>query len=146
MPEELCLQCGNPVSPDESVCPYCGGYEREVATKSPIRSIDVGHANMTSSEARRVVQDQVDTLISLGGGTLFIVHGYGSSGVGGEIREAVRSECQNLQRRCRIRMWITGEKLSGDTVAGRRFRGVYPDITSNPHWDKENEGVTAVLV
>ena len=68
MPEELCLQCGNPVSSDESVCPYCGGYEREVATKSPIRSIDVGHANMTSTEAKRVVQDQVDTLIALGGG------------------------------------------------------------------------------
>jgi len=146
MPEDLCLQCGNPVSSDESVCPYCGGYEREVAEKSPVRSIDVGHANMTSSEARRVVQDQVDTLISLGGGALFVVHGYGSSGPGGEIREAVRSECQNLQRRCRIRMWITGEKLSGDTVAGRRFRGVYPDIISNPHWNKGNEGLTAVLV
>ncbi|NBW93470.1 MAG: hypothetical protein EBR20_03730 [Bacteroidetes bacterium] len=90
---KTCEQCGNPVTDEVYVCPYCDGHDLQVAQGAlVVRHIDLGHAGLSVAEARETLRDAIDVASYRGEDVLVVVHGYGSSGTGGHIRSMVRSE------------------------------------------------------
>ena len=75
-----------------------------------------------------------------------IVHGYGSSGVGGTIRQMCRKRLQVLQSRRRIRAFCTGEDFGSHTVAGQELVQSAPLLRQDSDWSRGNPGVTIVLL
>jgi hypothetical protein len=77
---------------------------------------------------------------------LKIVHGYGSTGAGGDIRIAVQKRLYELAEGGQIRDCIFGERWSkSDDVVWRLLR-TQPDLKSDHDLGRRNLGITVVLL
>ncbi|MDD5583255.1 MAG: Smr/MutS family protein [Candidatus Marinimicrobia bacterium] len=69
-----------------------------------------------------------------------IIHGYGSSGVGGDIRVACHHYLQRALYQRKIKAFFPGESLSVTTPEGQNLLQRYPSLKK----DKGNCGITLV--
>jgi hypothetical protein len=77
---------------------------------------------------------------------LKIVHGYGSSGAGGEIRIAVQKRLRELAQSGDIRGCIFGENWSKSDDATWKLVQSHPDLKSDSDLGRGNRGITIVLL
>ena len=77
---------------------------------------------------------------------LKIIHGYGSSGVGGDIRIAVQKRLYELVEAGEIRGCIFGEDwVKGDEATWKLLRD-RPELKNDPHLGRHNQGITIVVL
>ena len=77
---------------------------------------------------------------------LKVVHGYGSSGVGGEIRIAVQRRLRELVESGQIRDCIFGENWSKtDQTTWRLLQG-QSELKSDADLGRGNQGVTIIVL
>ena len=74
------------------------------------------------------------------------IHGYGSSGVGGEIRIAVQKRLMELESAGRIRACIFGEDWSASDARTWALLKAQPELKTDPHLGRKNLGITVVVV
>jgi hypothetical protein len=77
---------------------------------------------------------------------LKMVHGYGSSGVGGDIRIAVQRRLHELAQNGEIRACIFGENWSKSDEACWRLLQVRAELKSDPDLGRRNLGITIVVL
>lgn len=77
---------------------------------------------------------------------LKMIHGYGSSGVGGDIRVAVQRRLYELAQAGRIRGCIFGENWSKSDGETWRLLQAKPELKSDPDLGRRNPGITIVLL
>lgn len=79
-------------------------------------------------------------------GILKIVHGYGSTGAGGDIRIAVQKRLHELSAGGQIRGCIFGEDWSKSDEATWRLLQTQSALKSDPDLGRRNAGITIVLL
>ena len=77
---------------------------------------------------------------------LKLIHGYGSTGAGGDIRIAVQKRLRELTDAGEIRGCIFGENWSKTDEATWSLIKQSPELKSDPHLGKGNRGITVVLL
>ena len=77
---------------------------------------------------------------------LKIVHGYGSSGVGGDIRIAVQKRLHELAEAGQIRGCIFGENWAKSDEAVWRLLQAHSELKDDPDLSRGNEGITIVVL
>ena len=77
---------------------------------------------------------------------LKVIHGYGSSGAGGEIRIAVQKRLRELADGGQIRGCIFGENWSKTEDATWRLLQAHTDLKNDPDLGRRNQGITIVLL
>jgi hypothetical protein len=77
---------------------------------------------------------------------LKLVHGYGSSGAGGEIRIAVQKRLLELAQNGQIRGCIFGENWSRSDDMTWKLLQSRPELKSDSDLDRRNRGITIVLL
>jgi len=75
-----------------------------------------------------------------------IIHGYGSGGKGGAIRDGVRKALAGYRRSGRIRAFVPGEEFSAFSAETRGMEDACPEIAHDPDFARQNHGVTVVLL
>ncbi|MCI5178643.1 MAG: hypothetical protein D3911_04835 [Candidatus Electrothrix sp. AW3_4] len=143
-----CEVCGNEVSVDMSRCPFC---ESKLHFTSPgpkimHREINLKQGMPTVEQAlgrfeRRLEQAQQERCR-----VLTLIHGYGSSGRGGVIREEIREKLQYLKYRKEINDVITGEHFSVSNGPGRNLLRRFPFLRQHRDLNKGNRGITLVVL
>ena len=83
-------------------------------------------------------QDRVDLLK--------IVHGYGSTGAGGDIRIAVQKRLTELTDAGQIRGRIFGENWGTSDADTWRLLQQRADLKKDPDLGRQNRGITVVLL
>ena len=73
-----------------------------------------------------------------------IIHGYGSSGRGGKIRDAVRRELGRKLARGEVTDVTPGENYSSTTNAGRDLLSRFKELNPTERSDSANPGLTIV--
>ena len=73
-----------------------------------------------------------------------VIHGYGSSGRGGKIRDAVRRELGRKLARGEVRAVVPGENYSSTTNAGRDLLSRFKELKTTERSDTHNPGLTIV--
>jgi hypothetical protein len=71
----------------------------------PVRKIDIAHSGQTVAEAMEQLIGEVKAAHRGGDRVLLVVHGFGASGVGGAIKEALLAELPGLARRYAFRAY-----------------------------------------
>ena len=79
-------------------------------------------------------------------GLLKIVHGYGSSGLGGDIRIAVQGRLAELARTGQIRAAIYGEDWSTSDERTWAILKAKPDLKKDPDLGRKNQGITILVL
>lgn len=77
---------------------------------------------------------------------LKIIHGYGSTGVGGDIRIAVQKRLHELTDAGKIHGCIFGENWSKTDEATWALLKHSPELKSDPDLGKGNRGITVVIL
>ena len=77
---------------------------------------------------------------------LKVIHGYGSSGAGGDIRIAAQKRLQELVEAGQIRGCIFGENWSKTDELTWSLTKSQPELKSDPHLGRANPGITVVLL
>jgi len=77
---------------------------------------------------------------------LKLIHGYGSTGAGGDIRVAVQTRLLELARDLHIRGCIFGENWSKSDEQTWRLLQSQPELKSDSHLGRANRGITIVLL
>lgn len=75
-----------------------------------------------------------------------LIHGYGSSGRGGAIREGVHSHLAELKSAGRIREFVPGEEFSPFSAQARHALALCPELSHDRDYSRENRGVTLVVL
>jgi hypothetical protein len=78
--------------------------------------------------------------------TLKLVHGYGSTGEGGEIRVGVQKRLLEMAQNGQIRGCIFGENWSKSDDAAWKLLQSHPDLKSDADLGRRNRGITIVLL
>ena len=74
------------------------------------------------------------------------MHGYGSSGAGGDIRIAVQRRLLELAEAGQIRACVFGEDWSKSNDQTWQLLRVQPELKSDPDLGRQNQGITIVLI
>lgn len=77
---------------------------------------------------------------------LKIVHGYGSTGVGGELRIALQSTLRQMVTAGDIRECIYGENWRTSDERTWKLLKEFPDLKSDSDLGRGNRGITVVLL
>ncbi|MGA7907154.1 MAG: hypothetical protein WCA16_07070 [Candidatus Sulfotelmatobacter sp.] len=82
-----------------------------------------------------------------GGVTLLkVIHGYGSTGAGGEIRVAVQKRLLEMMHNGQIRGCIFGENWSKSDEQSWGLLQSHPERKRDPDLGRSNRGITIVLL
>jgi len=134
-----CEQCGNPTA--AMVCPFCGfqqSTEALAARRAPIHVVNVKQGMPTAHEALDRLLEALNQASVAGADLMLVVHGYGSSGKGGEIRRAVRKRLGEWADSGRVEDVVLGEDFRLTRDWRKRHPGIEREVTG------PNEGVTLV--
>ena len=74
-----------------------------------------------------------------------LIHGYGSSGVGGKLRIGIQAELASRKRRGEIREAVPGENWSIFDEGARRILDAHPDLGRDREFERGNAGITIIL-
>jgi Smr domain len=104
-------------------------------------------AGMPTVEAARAsLNTELDKAKRAGAIVLKIVHGYGASGVGGRLRDAIRSSLRRRRKEGKIRAFVTGENWATTQEESRQFLEECPQLMRDEDLNSYNEGITWVLL
>jgi hypothetical protein len=77
---------------------------------------------------------------------LKVIHGYGSTGAGGEIRIAVQKRLYEMAEKREIRGCIFGEDWTRSNETSWRLIQARPELKEDPDLGRRNVGITIVLL
>lgn len=111
-----------------------------------IREILLEAGRPTVDEARRRLADELDRARGRGDLVLKVIHGYGSTGVGGVLRDAVRSSMRRRVKEGRVRAFLAAEKIESHGETCRLMLDACPRLARDRGFINRNAGVTFVLL
>lgn len=74
-----------------------------------------------------------------------IVHGYGSSGTGGAIKQALGMELRKYIARRMIKSYCPGEDFGPFSSVGRDMSAKHPEVSRDRDWGLQNDGITVIM-
>lgn len=77
---------------------------------------------------------------------LKIIHGYGSTGVGGILRPVLRNHLRKRKDKGEIRAFISGESWSQFETYSKELLRRVPESLLDPDLGRNNRGITLVLL
>ncbi|GJM24904.1 MAG: hypothetical protein DHS20C16_13190 [Phycisphaerae bacterium] len=75
-----------------------------------------------------------------------LIHGYGSSGVGGVLQIGIRKSLRKRRKKGEIRQYIFGENWSIFDETSREAIEEYPSLRKDSDLDRGNDGISIVIL
>lgn len=75
-----------------------------------------------------------------------VIHGYGSSGVGGDIRIAAQKRLRELVEAGEVRGVIFGEDWAKSDERSWKLLQAHPEFKADPDLGRRNAGVSVVIL
>jgi hypothetical protein len=111
-----------------------------------ITRIDLKYDQPTRSTALERLKNAIYTAEMEGANVLKIVHGYGSHGTGGAIRDAVRGRLRRLVNKNQIACFIPGEEFSIPNLKTADAVGKWPELKEDRDYGNSNPGITVIIL
>ncbi len=121
------------------------GYDAESSPGSVIKTINLKSEMPTVAEALQHLDREL-ARCRQGSKAIKLIHGYGSSGEGGEIRIAVQRQLTGMAARGEIRACIFGENWSKSDEQAWALMKTHPELKQDPDLGKRNLGITIVVL
>ncbi len=145
---KYCEICGNEIEVDVVKCPFCGAAtEVSLPRHGPRhRVVNLERGMPLADQAIARLTRELEQAGSDGCLVLTLIHGYGSSGQGGIIRQEVRAQLQYLKDRGVINDLLPGEDFSSRSGSGRQLLRRFPFLRRHSDLNQANPGITLVVI
>ena len=111
-----------------------------------IKTVNLKHDRPTVGEALSRLDQEITRARQEGTTALKVVHGYGSSGAGGDIRIAIQARLQEMAGDGRIRHCILGEDWSKSDEMAWKLLQSEPGLKADADLGRGNRGITIVVI
>ncbi len=111
-----------------------------------IRTVNLKDGFPSVEQARARLRSEIDAARSSGLKLLKIIHGYGSHGVGGELRIALQASLRRMAAMGEIRDCIYGENWRTSDERSWNLLKRDPALKNDPDLGHNNRGITIVLL
>jgi hypothetical protein len=142
-----CDTCGNEIPDREMVCRYCNAQQSAQATtgsRGRLRTINIEAGMPLVEEGLARLEKELARAMQAGVDVVRVIHGYGSTGKGGKLRDACRTYLSRMRKAGKIRTFLPGEDYSKTTNSGRNLMSRCPDLRADERSDRRNPGITFV--
>jgi hypothetical protein len=119
---------------------------RGAVRKSALRAVNLECGMPTVHDALSRLEQGLAVARREGCGILKLIHGYGSSGFGGDIRTAVQRRLTEMARNGQIRGCIFGENWSKSDEQTWKLIQAQPELKEDRDLGRKNLGITVVLL
>ncbi len=114
-------------------------------SRRSVTVLNIEETMPTVEQARKILIAELQSAKQSGAVALKLIHGYGSSGVGGALRSALRKSLLLRKREGLISIVIFGEKWSIFEAETRSLLDRYPELRHDPDLDHDNKGITLAI-
>ena len=145
----ICPICGENVSSKKKRCPYCGTKLTSNGIKTAPKKLVVFNIEESfpiCDQAKQLLYKSIFSAKHENAKILKIIHGYGSSGVGGELRYCLREYLTSLSHRGVVKFWTAGEEFTSMFSSGKRILSTFPWVKSDSDYNRQNKGVTLIVL
>lgn len=111
-----------------------------------IRTVNLKSDRPSVHEALQRLEREIAQARQDGIALLKLIHGYGSSGAGGDIRIAVQAHLREMTNAGAIRGCVFGEEWSKSCEEVWRLLQERPELKADPDLGRRNLGITVVLL
>jgi hypothetical protein len=147
---KVCSTCGNEIDASAMRCGYCGSpQQRNRAEPTGVRRLPCYTVNIEAG--RPSVEEGIQRLKEgllrarhSGIKIIRVIHGYGSSGTGGKLRDACRLFLRQEKSARRIKSFLPGEDYTRGSGAGKDLFNRHPGLQQSEGSDSRNPGITLV--
>jgi hypothetical protein len=115
-------------------------------TTDAIRTVNLEEGLPSINEALAKLAREIGVAKKEGVFALKLIHGYGSSGVGGDIRIAVQKRLHELRADHQIHDYIFGEDWTISHETTWKLARAHPELKHDRDLGKKNLGITIVLL
>ena len=139
-----CPQCGGERQV-MGVCRLCGSTEvPEAITETLIFDLELGAPLVEEAIAK--FEKYLEVASNAGFKTMLVIHGYGSSGKGGEIRKTLRDNLEHNFYSDRVVDYYLGEDLKEGNAAYSELIKRRPSLKKQASQFKNNNAGVTVLI
>jgi hypothetical protein len=128
----------------------CGlrGINQRIALmkSSPMKTVNLKSGMPLVRDALQQLNRELALARERGDKMLKLIHGYGSTGAGGDIRIAVQKRLLEMARSGQIRGCIFGENWSKSDEQTWQLLCARPELKNDEHLGQRNQGITIVLL
>ncbi len=145
----ICEVCGNDFDLQMTSCPYCGATVENKVVRRPgnmHRLVNLERGLPTVAQALVRLDNELETSRRQGFRVLTLIHGYGSSGKGGAIKDAVRRRLQYYKHQGRVGEVVPGEDFSTRSGLGRQLLRRFSTLSTHGDLNRYNRGITLVVL
>jgi len=144
---QSCEVCGNEIEIGVGHCPFCGAVAEVTLPRRGLRhrTVNLERGMPTAEQALERLAHELEQARLAGYRVVTLIHGYGSTGRGGVIRQEVRAQLHYLKHRGVINDLLPGEELSRRTGAGRHLLRRFPFLRQHRELNRSNPGITLVI-
>lgn len=98
----------------------------------------------TVDTGKQILDQEILKCRRLGIAVLKVIHGYGSTGRGGNLRTGIRSHLKKLQSQNIVTAFVPGENFSIFDEEARAILAVAPELRRDPDLERSNQGITLI--
>ncbi len=146
----VCDVCGNEIESAGQKCPFCGSPNEDSIGKEPRqfsrKTINLEAGRPVVEIALNAMHQAIEDCLRNGVTVLTLIHGYGSSGKGGAIREECRKMLDYMKRKGTISNFIAGEDFCKRSGSVKTVLNQYPQLRFDRNLDRGNRGITIVIL
>lgn len=116
------------------------------SANAKFRIVNVKEGMPTIEEARNLLKQEIASARQTGVKAMKIIHGYGSTGKGGVLKDAIRKSLSLRKKEGKISGFIIGEKWTIFNDEARKALESAGELHGDSDLEKCNEGITIVLL
>jgi len=109
-----------------------------------MRTINLETGLPTVDDARRRLLIELESARRNGDRLLKVIHGWGSSGAGGQLGPAIRRSLRLRVKEGHAALVVPGERFSSDALEGRELARRHPVVRGDRDFNRANPGITVV--
>ena len=143
----LCELCGNDLDPAWKICPYCNQHREHVYNQEKreyFRVVNLERGMPLVQDAVKRLNDELAFGRHSGLKVLVFIHGYGSTGKGGVIKDGVRAALKGHRGTKVLSDILPGEDCGRHSPHARQLLKRFPKLGN--YLNRSNPGITLVVL
>lgn len=146
----VCQICGNDLERGCLVCIFCGSRQQDDECHSSKvfahRTVNLERGMPFVEQAMGQLHAALNEARALRIQVLTIIHGYGSSGRGGAIRQECRKILDYMCSKGELNRYIAGEDFHRRNGLVKDLLHRYPQLHDHANLNQHNRGITLVIL
>ncbi len=111
-----------------------------------IQVVNLEDGMPSTAQARARLASELQRARQSGVAILKVIHGYGSSGVGGDLRIALQATLHQMEESRQIRTCIYGENWRKSDGRSWELLKQFPELKDDRDFGRQNRGITIVVL